>query len=213
MAAPNLSQVLLDLQKASLYTVFEATVKYIKDRDDSVPLTAKELCEAVSEMPALSNVSLVVQKPSSGGKKTAEIDEKNGCQRIKGATSNRPHRPCGSKCYVNTATGDMARYCKKCIGLKTFRTLINQQLTDWEMSIEEATAGKLCGYTKPQTPNAAYMQQYAPQYVDGHYPPPGGQYSPPSGATYAPAEHQAPNAPQTQRIVHAPRRRVIMPAR
>ena len=128
MAAANLSQTLLNIQKASLYPVFEAVVEYLEGREVDTPLTADELFTEVLGMKASSDISLVVQKRTSGENKKAEIDEKNGCQRIMCATSKRSGRACGEKVYVNTATGDVARYCTRCIGMKTCRSMTKDQL-------------------------------------------------------------------------------------
>jgi len=200
MAASNLSQTLLDLQKASLYPVFQAVVEYLENRDDDSPLTVDELCEGVLEMKVSANISLVVQNQvtSPSGKKVVEKDEVNGCQRVMGGTSKRPGHCCGAKIYKDKATGEPAQYCLKCIKLKSFRGMAKKQLEEWGMSIDEATAGFLTDF-------AVQPQVYAP----GPYQtPPPGQYTPPPPGQYTPP----PGAPQARRIVHAPRKRMPMPA-
>ena len=201
--------------------VLGPTAKWVSE-EYGVDCTVKDLSEHALLMPSTANLSIVVQSTTEvAAKKKNERDLTNGCQRIMGAASKRTGEPCGAKVYTDKATGTKALYCSKCIGLRSIEAMVKSQLAEWEISMEEATAGKRSGYVAPAIQynpvqyaprggHAQYQQaiQYAPepQYAPQYQPsPPQYQPSPPQYQQQRPPLPPAGRTPPAGRAPHAGR--------
>lgn len=219
----TVEKVLLDAQKAMLYPVMEAVVAYLKENHHpETTVTAMELCEKVLGMESSITVGIAIHTHSSSKKN--ERDIVNGCQRIMGGRSpTKAHEPCGDPVYKDIATGQKAKFCSKCMKLVSFRAQVLPLLVQWDMSLSEATAGKmrgdtpvrrlLPGYEGESLEHDVTPRQSSPLRNEIHSAQPEpessllSQNTPPAQGMPA----RIPGAPYTHRMMAPQRRQLVFP--
>lgn len=186
--------------------------------------TVEHMMEALNA-PSPYGMDIVIQE-KSGAKAKDEPDIVNGCQRLMGDKSKRKGEACGAKKPADSY------YCEGCIKKPTFCQMVAEQLQEWNLTLAEATGGRLTA-PPPKTVRGSKnqwsganqwgqppMQQYPPQQYMQQYPPQ--QYAPQQYQQSPPQQYQqsppmsvagAPQYQEEEQQYQAPARKQAVPTR